>query len=231
MGCIHIKAPSIAPLQIKRRSDLSRFHQISLYLAHAEILISEWKCLSFMQWTQSRTTLLSSFPPSLTTSPPQRPLLASSLLLHTLIFTPFILFILSSHNDHWQKMPPTCSRTGRMAKLKYTGNIPDAQGIHLAWVWHFNLKQMYVKAFLGEPLWTGDGSISQEIWAPFPSPNKGHFLSPDFSSGHNFASPKPTYLSNVSKAPDLLEFHNYQRTKNCSNWSLNNQTNKVGSCY
>lgn len=58
----------------EKRIRFSMFLQLFLYMAHAEILVSQWKCWSFIQCTQRRSTFLSSFSPSLTTSPLHRDL-------------------------------------------------------------------------------------------------------------------------------------------------------------
>ena len=71
-----------------------------------------WPAQRFpLQWcftedTQNRCTSPSSLPPSLTTSPPHRPLLPSSLFLQTIAFTPFILFSPPSNAGHQKSRLP-----------------------------------------------------------------------------------------------------------------------------
>lgn len=50
---------------------------------------------------------------------------------------------------------------------------------------------------------------------PIPS-NKGISGLLIVISVYSFASPKPRWLKNVPEVPDLVESHNYWRTKNCS---------------
>lgn len=70
-------------------------------------------------------------------------------------------------------------------------------------------------------------AVAAKDLAPFPGPpDRRHFPS---TVTADFVFLMPKWLRNMPEVPVLAESHSYGRTRNCTNWKLNNTVNKVRS--